>query len=165
MASLHCHGDTNCNKTQIIRNFHLYIIQFWKPFFHIFTHGDVINAQTWEVAPQKIQSSHLKYSKKLYFSKESCGTFCFLMPRLFWVALFQLNAIGYSVFRKSAKALIFVRLISRAEFCRGYTVWIAFAGFITFECIITFVANYYIVASTTPPPPPSPQIKARSKCI
>ena len=118
--------------------------------------------------PQKIQSSHLKYSKKLYFSKESCGTFCFLMPRLFWVTLFQLNAIpglfwvalfqlnaipGYSVFRKSAKALIFVRLISRAEFCRGYTVSIAFAGFITFECIITFVVNYYIVASTTPPPP------------
>ena len=53
MASLRCHGDSNCNKTQIIRNVHLYIIQLWKPFFHIFTHGDVINAQTWEVSPQK----------------------------------------------------------------------------------------------------------------
>ena len=60
MASLRCHGDSDCNKTQIIRNFHLYIIQLWKPFFHISTHGDVINAQTWQVPPQKIQSSHLK---------------------------------------------------------------------------------------------------------
>ena len=96
----------------------------------------------------------IKYSKKLYFLKDSCGTFCFLMPRLFGVALFQLNAIGNSVFRKSAKVLIFVRLISRAEFCRGYTVWIAFAGFITFECIITFVVNYYICGFNIPPPSP-----------
>ena len=56
MASLRCHGDTDCTKTQIIRNFHLYIIHLWKPFFHIFTHGDVINTQTWEVSPQ-IKSS------------------------------------------------------------------------------------------------------------
>ena len=27
MASLRCHGDSDSNKTQIIRNFHLYIIQ------------------------------------------------------------------------------------------------------------------------------------------
>ena len=53
MASLRCHGDSDCNKTQIIRNFHLYVIQLWKPFFHIFTLGDVINAQTREVSPQK----------------------------------------------------------------------------------------------------------------
>ena len=46
----------HCSKTQIIRNFRLYIIQVWKPFFHIFTHGDAINAQTWEVSPPK-QSS------------------------------------------------------------------------------------------------------------
>ena len=61
MASLRCHGDSDCYKTQIIRNFHLYIIQLWSCFFHIFTLGDVINAQTWEVPPPplKIQSSHL----------------------------------------------------------------------------------------------------------
>ena len=28
-ASLRCHGDPDCNKTHIIRNFHLYIIQLW----------------------------------------------------------------------------------------------------------------------------------------
>ena len=67
MASLRCHGDSDCNKTQIKRNFHLYIIHLWKPFFHIFTHGDVINAQTWEVSPQKIQSSHLKKAPFLLF--------------------------------------------------------------------------------------------------
>ena len=44
MASLRCHSDSDCNKTQIKRIFHLYIIQLWKPFIHIFTHGDVINA-------------------------------------------------------------------------------------------------------------------------
>ena len=40
-----------CNKTQIIRNFHLYITQLLQPFFHIFTFVDVVNAQTWEVSP------------------------------------------------------------------------------------------------------------------
>ena len=56
MASLRCHGDSDCNKTQIIRIFYLYIIQMWKPFIHIFTHGDVVNAQTREVSPQKKSS-------------------------------------------------------------------------------------------------------------
>ena len=53
MASLRCHGDSDCSKTHIIRNFHLYIKQLWKPFFHIFTHCDVVDAQTWEVSPPK----------------------------------------------------------------------------------------------------------------
>ena len=67
MASLRCHGNSDCNKTQIKRNFHLYVIQLWKPFFHIFIHGDLINAQTWEVSPQKIQSSHLKSLPNLLY--------------------------------------------------------------------------------------------------
>ena len=66
MASLRCHNDSDCNKTHIIRNFHLYIKQLWKPFFHIFTHCDVVNAQTSE-APQKIQSSHLKLLLKGHY--------------------------------------------------------------------------------------------------
>ena len=53
MASLRWHGDSDCNKTQIITNFHLYIIQLWQPFFHIFTRADVVNAQTWDVSTQK----------------------------------------------------------------------------------------------------------------
>ena len=67
MASLRCHGDSDCNKTQIIRNFHLYIIQLWKPFFHIFTHGDVINAQTWEVSPPKKSSRATLHTAKRSF--------------------------------------------------------------------------------------------------
>ena len=39
----------------------------WKPFFHIFIHGDVVNAQTWEVSPQNIQSSHLNIIGIKYF--------------------------------------------------------------------------------------------------
>ena len=44
MASLRCYGDSDCNKTQIIRNFHPYIMQLWSSFSHIFTRGDVVNA-------------------------------------------------------------------------------------------------------------------------
>ena len=29
MASLRCHGDSDCNETQIKRNFHLYIRRRW----------------------------------------------------------------------------------------------------------------------------------------
>ena len=53
MTSLRCHGDSDCNKTQIIRNFHLYLIQLWQPFSHIFINADVVNAQTWEVSALK----------------------------------------------------------------------------------------------------------------
>ena len=53
MASLRCHGDSDDNKTQIIRNFHLYIIQLRQSLFHIFTHDDVVTAQIWEVSPAK----------------------------------------------------------------------------------------------------------------
>ena len=53
MALLCYHGDFDCNKTQIIRNFHLHIIQLWYRFSHIFVHADVVNAQTWEVYPLK----------------------------------------------------------------------------------------------------------------
>ena len=53
MASLRCHGDSDCNITQIIRNFHLHIIQLWYPFSHIVSHADVVNAQPWEVSPPK----------------------------------------------------------------------------------------------------------------
>ena len=98
----------------------------------------------------------IKYSIKLYFSKERRGAYCFLMPRLFGVALFRLNAIGYCVFRKSAAAVffvvVFVRFVLSGAFCRGYTVWIVFAGLlhlpsvcITFECIIAFVVNFYYI--------------------
>ena len=43
MLSLCCHGDSDCNKIQIMRNFHLYIIQLRQSFSHIFTHADIIS--------------------------------------------------------------------------------------------------------------------------
>ena len=72
MASIRYHGDSDCKKTQTIRNFHLYIIQLWQPFSHIFTHGDVVNAQTWEVSPPKKHSNHLNSS--LVDSTYNCKT-------------------------------------------------------------------------------------------
>ena len=56
MASLRCHGDSDCNKTQIKRNLHLYIIQLRQLFFHIFTHADVVKAQTLGGIPPKKSS-------------------------------------------------------------------------------------------------------------
>ena len=56
MASLRCHGDSDCNKTQIRRNFHLYIKQLWKPFFDIFTHGDVVKYSNFGGIPPKKSS-------------------------------------------------------------------------------------------------------------
>ena len=54
MASLGCHGDFDCNKTRIIRNFHLHKkYSYGTVFSHIFIHADVVNAQTWEVYPLK----------------------------------------------------------------------------------------------------------------
>ena len=76
---------------------------------------------------------------------------CFSMPRPFGVALLSIKCDRILCFRKSAAVLIFAPLILRVALCQVYTVWIAFAGFITFasifftfECIITFVVNYYI---------------------
>ena len=110
----------------------------------------------------------IKCSIKLYFSKERRGAYCFLMPRLFGVALFRLNAIGYCVFRKSAAAVFFgcfcptcieggvlSRIYGLDSFCRFYYICGQFvlhlsallhlwSIFITFVGFTTFVANYYI---------------------
>ena len=53
MASLCYHVDSDCNMTQIIKNFHLIEFSCGNLFSHIFTHADVVNAQTWEVSPLK----------------------------------------------------------------------------------------------------------------
>ena len=37
--------------TLIVTNFHLYLIQLWWSFFHIFVNGNVVNAQTWQMSP------------------------------------------------------------------------------------------------------------------
>ena len=41
--------------TLIVTNFHLYLIQLWWSFFHIFVNGNVVNAQTWQMSapPEK----------------------------------------------------------------------------------------------------------------
>ena len=49
MASLRCYGDSDCKKTQIIRKFHLYNTAV-VTFFHISTHADKVDLQTWEVS-------------------------------------------------------------------------------------------------------------------
>ena len=54
--------------------------------------------------------------------------------------------LGCCVFRKGAAALIFVRLLLRAPFFQVYMIWIAFAGFITFEVNLCY---YYICGFNT----------------
>ena len=88
----------------------------------------------------------IKCSIKLYFSKERRGAYCFLMPRLFGVALFRLNAIGYYVFRKSAAAVFCCCFCPTCiDLCRGYTVWIVFAGFITFAVNLYYIWVHYCI--------------------
>ena len=52
IASLRCHGDSDCIKTQIKKFSSLYNTVV-VTFPHISTHADVVNAQTWEVYPPK----------------------------------------------------------------------------------------------------------------
>ena len=46
MESLCCHGSSDVNKTLIISNFHLYIVQLWYSFSDIFVNADLVNAQS-----------------------------------------------------------------------------------------------------------------------
>ena len=62
MASLRCHGDSDCNKTQIIKNFHLYVIQPCGNFFSIsLLMSTQLRLKLGRYRPKKIQSSHLKF--------------------------------------------------------------------------------------------------------
>ena len=47
MASLRCHGDSNHKKFSSLYN--TVVVTF----SHIFTHANVVKAQTWEVSPPK----------------------------------------------------------------------------------------------------------------
>ena len=49
MSSFCCRGNYGVNKTWIITNFHLYIVQLWSPFSDNFFNSDVVNAQSGEV--------------------------------------------------------------------------------------------------------------------
>ena len=44
--------------TLIVTNFHLYLIQLWWSFFHIFVNGNVVNAQTWQMFPPPPEKPH-----------------------------------------------------------------------------------------------------------
>ena len=48
IASFRCYDNSD-----VIINFHLYLIQLWWQFFQIFVYGDLVYAQSWEVSTQK----------------------------------------------------------------------------------------------------------------
>ena len=56
MASLRCHGDSDCNKTKSKED-HKKFSSLYNTvvvtFFHISILADVVNAQTWEVSTPK----------------------------------------------------------------------------------------------------------------
>ena len=60
MASLRCHGAFDCNKTQVIRNFHLYIKQLCNFFPISLLMLKKLKLKLGRYPPKKIQSSHLK---------------------------------------------------------------------------------------------------------
>ena len=108
---------------------------------------------------KKMQHSRLnglKAGEKYLYSKECRGVYLFSLLLLMCESYSERSVDQMQekncIFRKSAAALVFVRLILRAAFCRGYTVLTVFAGFITlrsicitFECIIGFVVNFYYI--------------------
>ena len=60
--------------TLIIRNFHLYLIQFKWQFFQVFVYDDVVYAQTWEVLTLKNCIQPPQNSVKLgVFTSQSCS--------------------------------------------------------------------------------------------
>ena len=60
MASLRCHGDSDCNKTQIIRNFNLHINSRGNLFPISFLTPTYLMLKLGRYPPTKIQSSHFK---------------------------------------------------------------------------------------------------------
>ena len=59
MASLYCPGNADVNKTCVITNFHVYIVQLRQPSSDIVVIAYEVNAQSGEVYSLK-KSSHLK---------------------------------------------------------------------------------------------------------
>ena len=64
MATFRCYDNSDVIVTQVITNFHLYLIQLWWQFFQIVVYDDVVYAQTWEVLTLKNVSSHLNLEQK-----------------------------------------------------------------------------------------------------
>ena len=65
MASLRCHGDSDCNKTQIIRNFNLHINSRGNLFPISFLTPTYLMLKLGRYPPTKILSSHLRYQRRI----------------------------------------------------------------------------------------------------
>lgn len=68
------------------------------------------------------QSMLIKCSKKLYFSKERRGAFLYFDAKAIRGDALSIKCDRILCFSKERQGAYFVRLISRAAFCRGYTV-------------------------------------------
>ena len=81
--------------TLIITNFHLYLIQLWSQFFHIFVYGDVVYAQTWEVLTRK-NCIEPPYANDLTFSLASVQPLA-----AFEVVAFKVERVGMQDLRNA----------------------------------------------------------------
>ena len=70
--------------------------------------------------------------KHCVFRKRAAALFALKDDKVIRGGALSIKCKSILCFSKSTAALILVRLILRAAFFRVYTVWIAFAGFITF---------------------------------
>ena len=64
MTPFRFYDNSDVIATQIITNFHLYLIQLWWQFFQIVVYDDLVYAQTWQVLTLKNVSSHLNLEQK-----------------------------------------------------------------------------------------------------
>ena len=106
MASLRSHGDSDCKRTPIIRHFHLYIIQF-------FTHGDVVNAQTWEVSPPK-KSSRATLSVSCVFTMAVFILRTHYLSGRTWANILQLVWLRVSIIKTGTRH-IYLRIMCPDE--------------------------------------------------
>ena len=120
MALLHCHGDSNC---------------------HIFTHAHIVNAQTWEVSPQKIQSSHL-VQVQICETFEPCnvleclGHFNSIVPSLACILMKQHGVRGGKYLLKTpgnaiSKTLNFKMFLDASAF-KNLCLWCEFQSCLLF---------------------------------
>ena len=97
MALLRFHCDSDCNKIQIIRNFHLYVIHLWEPFFHIFTHE--LKIRRW-LGNRQLCNSRCSCHFLMTFQREFYKIYCVWIAKPFYMALVGMAGLPFTSQRK-----------------------------------------------------------------
>ena len=124
MASLRCYGDSDCKKTQIIRKFHLYIIQLRYFFPCLYSRRHSWRSNLGGIPLKK--SSRATLNSERHFSRAAiaCSISSFL------VSFFFLEVLYFRDF-----SLTFILTISHSKL--GFTV-----SSCTYSALVWFIINF-----------------------